>query len=329
MKNSLFTWGLAGITAAAALGVAAWRAHQLRPRDIPVLMYHNVLQDGELSVWQVSEEEFGRQMAQLEEAGYTTVLPRDIERASRGWGWLPEKPVVITFDDGYEGVAKCAEPILARHGMKAICYPVVGLLAKEGEERATFDSGPILTAAEAAAMARRGVVALGSHSLTHSRGNPRQLAAEIGPSRGELRRRTGVKPSDFCYPHGLHGYDYMYDALRRSHFRTAMACGDRMFRYGTDTNLLAIPRLSVFGGRHDIRVESVLPEKGEVWLVNSGSRIPLRVRIEDEAGNRRWESDMQTVGGTGPVVYRFPPEALEGERSIEAWDQAGLFRYMP
>lgn len=310
--------------------MAGWRAHQTRPRDIPVLMYHNVLRDGELSVWQVSEEEFERQMGQLEEAGYTTVLPEDIERASRGWGWLPKKPVVITFDDGYEGVAAFAEPILARHGMKAICYAVVGLLAKEGEERATFDSGPLLTAAEAAAMAGRGVVALGSHSLSHCRGNPAALAAEIGPSRGELRRRTGVKPSDYCYPHGLYGYDYMYEALRRSHYRTAMACGDRMFRYGTETNLLAIPRLSVYGGRHALRVEGVRAEEGEVLLGNpGGARIPLKVRVTDEAGGRQWESGVQWVGGKGTTAFRFPAEALAGERKIEAWDKEGIFRYVP
>ena len=40
-------------------------------------------------------------MDDLRDAGYQTILPDDIRRASRGWGWLPPKPVVITFDDGY------------------------------------------------------------------------------------------------------------------------------------------------------------------------------------------------------------------------------------
>lgn len=330
MKKAIWT-AVAAVGALAVLawgGWLAWLAAMRAPRDIPVLMYHNVLRDGELSVWQVSEEEFDRQMGQLEAAGYETVLPDDIERAWRGLRRLPKKPVAITFDDGYEGVAAYAEPILARHGMKAICYAVAGLLAEDGEERATFDSGPVLTAAEARAMAERGVVALGSHSLTHLR-NPKGLASEMGPSKSELRRRTGVKTRSYCYPYGMHGQDYMYEGLRGNRYRTALACGDEMFHYGRETNLLAIPRLSVYGGRHDIRVAAVRPEEGVVLLQNGGARIPLKVRVTDEEGGRTWESGVQGVGGGEATAYRFPPEALAGERRIEAWDKEGLFRYVP
>jgi peptidoglycan/xylan/chitin deacetylase (PgdA/CDA1 family) len=311
----------------AGLGVAGWRMHQLHPRDIPVLMYHNVLDGDGLSVWQVTAEEFAWQMDQLREAGYTTILPEDIARAAKGWGWMPRKPVVVTFDDGYEGVKTFAEPILAERGMKGICYVIVGRIAGEGEERASFDSGPLMSTNEVAAMGARGVVAIGSHSMSHARGNPRQLGSEIRPSRRELRRLTGIKTRSYCYPYGLHGYDYMYDALYQGHYTTALACGDEMFHYGTDTNLMAIPRLSVYGGRHAIKLKSMDAAGGMVVLENKGAKIPLRVVVKDEASGREWNSDLQWVEGDS-VPFRFPAEALTGARRIEAWDKAGLFRYL-
>lgn len=327
-------WLWRGIAVLATLAVAAgawglWRQKQRAPRDIPVLMYHNVLpDDAELSVWQVSAGEFAKQMDQLAEEGYEPVLPEDVWRAWHGLGRLPEKPVVITFDDGYEGVAVHAEPILAAHGFKAICYAIAGRLAGEGAERASFDSGPLLSTNELTAMAARGVVAVGSHSMTHVRNNARALAAEMGPSRERLAQ-LGAATRDYCYPFGLHGYDYMYENLRASGYRTALICDDRMFRYGEETNLFAIPRVSVFGGRHAVSLVAADPSSGEVVFANDGARLPLRAVVRDRASGRVWTGDVRQVRRDAPASWTFPPEALDGPRDIEAWDRHGVFRYFP
>ena len=316
---------LAALLAAAR---AVQRAHQLRPRDIPVLMYHNVLDGDGLNVWQVSADEFARQMDQLDEEGWTPILPQDVERASRGWGWLPEKPVVITFDDGYEGVKTFAEPVLAEHGFKAICYVIVDRLGGEGPERTRFDSGPLMSTNEVAAMSRRGTVAIGSHSLTH-RAVPRLLSEEIRRSRYRLKDLTGVRTKDYCYPFGLHGYDHMYAALRESKFRTALICEDRMFRYGTDTNLLAIPRLSVYGGRHSVGVASADADAGRIAVTNGGTPLPLKIAARRDDDGRTWESDARWVGGRHEPVFEVPPEILSPPWRIELRDKGGLFRYWP
>lgn len=309
----------------------AWRRAALHPRDIPVLMYHNVLPDEEATdAYKVSASEFARQMDELAAAGYRTVLPNDIFLASHGRRPLPRKPVVITFDDGYQGVMECAEPILARHGFRAICYAVTARLGGEGAERTSFDSGPLLSTNEAAAMAARGVVALGSHSRTH-RPQPRTLVREIPESRYELRRLTGAKSKDYSYPHGLYGYPEMYEALRKGKFRTAVVCEDRMFRYGTETNLLAIPRLTVYGGRHAVRLVSVDPQAGRIVFSNDGTTLPLKAVVRDaETGEVRGESEVRRIGGGVPASFRVPPSAFEGGAfRIEARDKAGLFDYLP
>ena len=308
-----------------------WRSAALRPRDIPVLMYHNVLPDDEATdAYKVSVSEFSRQMDELEAAGFRTILPNDIYLASRGLRPLPRKPVVITFDDGYLGVKEFAEPILARHGFQAICYAVTARLGGEGADRSTFDSGTLLSTNEAAAMAARGVVVLGSHSRTH-RPNPRSLIREIPESRRELRRLTGAKTKDYSYPHGLYGYPEMYEALHMGKFRTAVICGDRMFHYGTETNLLAIPRLTVYGGPHDVRIVSVDEREGAVVLANGGVSLPIKVVIRDATSGRiRGESDVQRIGDGSSASFRVPAGAFSGGAyRIEARDRAGLFDYLP
>ncbi len=318
----------AGVAVLVCASVLEWRHECLAPRDIPVLMYHNVLPDSEATdAYKVGVSEFARQMDELAEAGFRSVLPSDVYLASRGLRPLPRKPVVITFDDGYLGVASNAEPVLARHGFKAICYAITARLAGEGAERGSFDSGPLLSTNEAAAMHSRGTVLLGSHSRTH-RPIPKQLAKEIPVSRRELRKTTGAKTRDYSYPHGLYGYPEMYDALRIGKYRTAVVCEDRLFRYGIDTNLLAIPRLTVYGGRHAVRLVSADPATGRVVLASDGEALPLKAVVRDGRSGRAWDSEPRRIGGGDTATFEFPAEAFAGEWTVEARDKAGLFEYL-
>lgn len=301
------------------------------PRDIPVLMYHNVLPaNDDMNVWQVTTEEFAWQIDQLDKAGYTPILPDDIARAAKGRGKLPEKPIVITFDDGYLGVMEYAEPILAKHGFKAICYVIVGRMGGEGDDRGLFHSGPLMSVREVTEMAKRGVIAIGSHSLKHGKGTPQYRASEIGPSRTELKRLTGVDTRSYCYPFGLYGYDFMDEALRQNKYTTAMACEDKMFHFGIDTNLYAIPRISVYGGKHALELGKVDAERGEVVFQNpGGGNLVLCAVVRNGTSGNTWTSAPQTVNDTRSAVFAFPPEALTGEPEIEAWDQFHIFRYYP
>lgn len=316
------------LVALLAVAHAVQRVHQLRPRDIPVLMYHNVLPGDEAdSVWKVSVEEFRRQMDDLRDAGYQTILPDDIRRASRGWGWLPPKPVVITFDDGYEGVMRHAEPILRDHGFRGICYVIVNRLGADGEPRPAFDSGPLLTTNEVAAMAARGTVAVGVHSLTHRR-DPKRLAQEARVGRYELRKRTGVKSKSYCYPFGMYSQPYMREAVEAAHYRTALICDDRMFHYAPDVDWLTIPRLSVYGGQHGIRVEAVDFAKGIAKVSNAGHELPLKAVMRDPETGRVAESPAVRVGPKTRTL-RVDGDGFPTNAVVELRDAAGLFRYDP
>ncbi len=332
---------LVAAAVAAAAAAAAWRAAMLwnEGREIPVLMYHNVLpDDGTLTVWQVSEDEFARQMRELDHGGYTPILPDDIYWAARGLRLLPRKPVAITFDDGYEGVMKYAEPILAEHGFRAICYVIVGRLGGEGADRGVFDSGPLLSTNEVSAMARRGTIAIGSHSMTHVPAW-RQLAMEIPESRYALRRLTGVKTKSYCYPHGLCGYDDMNAALRHGKFRTALACGDAMFHFSRGADLYAIPRVSVYGGRHEFEIRDFGAGEGRAAATvrNVGAPMPVRcmlverrtgrVHISDGAAVRIGQGRRNTVPEATFEWTGLPKGLGTGDFEAVVCEQNGLFTY--
>lgn len=90
---------------------------------LPVLMYHHIAGE-ELSDTVISEAGFRRQMDVLREGGYTPVSLTAVLAWADGTGDLPEKPVVITFDDGYMSTWELAFPILGEYGFPAAVFPI-------------------------------------------------------------------------------------------------------------------------------------------------------------------------------------------------------------
>ena len=88
------------------------------PEGFPILEYHQVTDeplDPDFEVYNVPPEEFAAQLDYLQQNGYTTITLQDFMRASHGKSTLPEKPIVLTFDDGYEDNYRNMLPILENH----------------------------------------------------------------------------------------------------------------------------------------------------------------------------------------------------------------------
>jgi len=122
---------------------------------VPVLLYHDITAGG------VSERgmavplsEFEEQMALLKGSGYTAITVRELQANLTGKGALPPKPVLITFDDGYEALYTMAYPALKSRGLKATAF-VVGT---------TLETPNHLTFEEIREMTRSGVIEIGSHT---------------------------------------------------------------------------------------------------------------------------------------------------------------------
>lgn len=95
---------------------------------IPVLMYHYIsTPPEEADIYRVNlsvtPDTFAAQMEWLSVNGYTTITFYELIYAlSIGWPPLPEKPVILTFDDGYVDNYENAYPILKKHGLKGVFF---------------------------------------------------------------------------------------------------------------------------------------------------------------------------------------------------------------
>ena len=107
---------------------------------VPILMYHSILKDtARQSRYVLSPSVLAADLDALQTGGYTAVTVCDLLAYVREGTPLPEKPVMITFDDGYYNNYIYAYPLLKQRGMKAV-VSVIGsqtaLFTDNGEENA-------------------------------------------------------------------------------------------------------------------------------------------------------------------------------------------------
>ena len=110
----------------------AWVLMAVPPAGFPILEYHMVTENPRPGAkpYVVPPEDFAAQLDELREEGYTTITPQDYARARKGKQQLPEKPVILTFDDGYEDNYRVVLPMLEERGMKAVFYVVTNDIGK-------------------------------------------------------------------------------------------------------------------------------------------------------------------------------------------------------
>jgi peptidoglycan/xylan/chitin deacetylase (PgdA/CDA1 family) len=135
-------------------------------------------------------------MAYLRDNGYTTIDLYDLSAAITGQTELPERPVVLTFDDGYLDHYQVAFPILQEYGFKGTFFVNTEFIDRGREEYATW---PMVE--EMARASHR----IESHSRTHPNliGKSRDdLIWELLGAHETLTAHLGYRPRFFCYPGG-------------------------------------------------------------------------------------------------------------------------------
>ena len=166
---------------------------------VPILMYHYIrvnpvakdLLGADLSV---SPADFAREMDWISAQGYHPVDFNDLRAYFAGRAPLPTRPVVLTFDDGYNDLYTAAYPVLKQHGFKAVAYIVSGFLGRHDN----------VSREQVVEMDRNGIE-IASHTVDHAdltRVSGSQLAHQVVDSKADLERLLGHPVLDFCYPSG-------------------------------------------------------------------------------------------------------------------------------
>lgn len=133
--------------------------------SLPIVMYHHISKRS--ACWNdyvVSPEEFESDMAYLEENGWHSVGVRELLDWYDGKFEMPEKPFMLTFDDGFESTLAYAEPVVAAHGFNGV-LAVIGSVCEKFTECGEHDPElSNLSWEDAAAMAKRGVFEIQCHT---------------------------------------------------------------------------------------------------------------------------------------------------------------------
>ena len=169
--------------------------------EIPILMYHEIRDLN--NPWCISQKEFCRQMNLLKKEDYKTISLTRLKNGIKNNEDTDEKFIVITFDDGYEGVYSKAYPILRDNGFVATLYVVPSWI--DGKEiplegqYSTFMSWNNLKE-----LSNHGYD-IGSHTFSHQwlvKLENEELRKEIELADVAIKKKLGLDVKHFCYPYG-------------------------------------------------------------------------------------------------------------------------------
>jgi len=167
---------------------------------VPIVMYHYIEPmpaETTLKNLYLDPTIFEDQIRILSRAGYTFVTVRQIGRALRVKAPLPQHPLALTFDDGYEDFYTLAFPILKKYNAKATIYIIVDFLGQPG----------YLTRSQVRELSKSGLVEIAAHTLSHadlSKADNRTAWKEIYQSKIMLEKIIGGAVDDFAYPFGFY-----------------------------------------------------------------------------------------------------------------------------
>ena len=167
---------------------------------VPILEYHYIRVNPDPSDrlgynLSVTPSDFERQMDWLAANGYHPVTLEQVRAYFEQNRPLPDKPVVLSFDDGYLDFYTVAWPVLQAHHFKAVAYIVPGFLNRPA----------YMNPEQVQQLDRSGSVEIGSHTMTHANvaaETASELAFQVGQSKSALETLLGHPVVDFCYPSG-------------------------------------------------------------------------------------------------------------------------------
>ena len=160
---------------------------------VPVVNYHQV-NDKFNTALTMTTADFEEQMAYLRDNGYHSITQEQLTAYLKGEDDLPDKPVLITFDDGYIDNYQCAYPIMKKYGMRGTIFVIINFL----------DQPNYLTTAQMQEMAQNGME-FGSHTITHKRltnMDQARVHRELTESKKILEQKLGKPVTFLAYPEG-------------------------------------------------------------------------------------------------------------------------------
>lgn len=194
---------------------------------------------------------------------------------------LPERTVVLTFDDGYQDLYSSAAPVFRRMGFDATVFLPSGYCNRTngwpGQPK-WVDEQPLLSWEQVGDLARQGI-GFGAHSVTHrvlTELSSADAERELVESRSEIQVRTGQEVEFFCYPYGR--WNPALREMVRRHY--SGACSTAAGVVEPDTDPAVLPRADVHYLRNPRWFRSLFTKRFHSYLAMR--RLIRRLRGQPE-----------------------------------------------
>ena len=214
-------------------GISAQGSH------IPILTYHQIGLSKETdspSIY-LSRDDFQKHIEWLLRQKYEFVGLNEVVDAINRGKKASEKKVIITFDDGYEGIYQHAFPVLKKHKLMATVFLISNKIG-------TAEKFSYLDKAQIQELQRHGFE-FGSHSLSHkdlSVLNETELISEVRDSKKKIEDLLGQACPHFCYPYGKWNQK-VQTRVRDAGYQSA--CSSLNGRWNTAEDLFALKRIGI------------------------------------------------------------------------------------
>lgn len=214
-------------------------------KEVTIIYYHEVVDKGEgYSYQKIEKEKFEAQMKYLRDNGYKSILFSDLDKE------LPDKAVIVSFDDGFRTVYENAAPIMKKYGIHGNIYLPTQYIGKDDH---------FMTWNMVKELSENSFFEMQAHTHTHvdiRRLNEKSLQEEINQSDKMFQKELGMIPKAFCMPYGVYNrkcisllrkqsrYNYLLGSFY-GHTKLKNATKKVLPRIGISNN----DSIDVFGGK--------------------------------------------------------------------------------
>lgn len=236
---------------------------------VPIFMYHEV-KPYKTRKDVITPYEIESDLEFLKKNHYSTLTMKDLIAYANGQKELPEKPIILTFDDGYLNNYQYVYPLLKKYNMKI----VLSIIGKNTDDFTSIPDDNLdyshVTWGQIKEMQQSGLVEIQNHtydlhkiswkrfgckknkgeSLAHYE---QTLTEDIGKLQQEITEKTGTTPDTFTYPYGTVSKE-SFPIIKKLGFKASLSCD-----YGV--NVIPKDPEKLYGLKRICRVHGVTLQK--------------------------------------------------------------------
>ncbi|MFQ5584732.1 MAG: polysaccharide deacetylase family protein [Calditrichia bacterium] len=232
-----------------------------------MLVFHKITTRHEIGINAFSPERFRSCIQYLADNGYRASTFRDLLEDTS----CPSKPVILTFDDGYECIYESAFPVMRRVGFPGVVFVVSGFIGRynDWDVNPGGTRFPHLNKEQIRELNDAGWE-IGSHTMNHVALpflNTRMMRRELSVSRTVLKNLTGREVKTIAYPFGLYN-PRVIEAAKRAGYM--FGCRNVSFESNRN-DLLKIPRVPLNQGRGIKTIQK--------FMANGGLKGATRLKL--------------------------------------------------